>query len=256
MLKKLFKDLEMIHFAVDNMLSVAAVGTIHLPLSYVLDLIPNYFQCDEKDFLDKIAKDLRQTCPKEAHLLVSPDGLVGKPDRGEYENLPTSLVGMLEIKCISPFHHVEEEDNTLSWVDEMESRQWYHAGQIPYVYVTQICLQAISGLYRLDMTDDDTMWFIRWSPNGFSEFKIPFKPLVSMGIVAIMLYFKLKYRLTLDQLPLKYDKHEQKLAQILHDRYKNVTNLMKHRYVNHSRLYPEFNIYQKCTKQHRFVVLK
>jgi hypothetical protein len=247
-----YEDPALIHFAVDNMLSVAAVGTIHLPLRYVLDLIPNYFK---DTFLNEISEDLCKICPSEAHLLVSPDGLVGTPDRGEYENLPTNLVGMLEIKCISPFHHVEE-DGTLSWVDEMEKRQWYNAGQIPYVYVVQICLQAISGLYRLNMTDEDTMWFIRWSPNGFSEFKIPFKPLVKMGIVAIMLYFKLKYRLTLDQLPLQYNANEQKLAHILHQQYKTVTDMMEHRYVNHSRLYPEFNVYQKCTKQHRFVVLK
>lgn len=246
-----YEDPALIHFAVDNDLAVAQVGTVHLPLSYILDLTAERFG-SESDVSEHV-EFLRNHIPKSAHLLVSPDGVVGKPDNGQYGELPNELLGMLEIKCISPFHHVET-DGTLVWVDDMEKRQWFHPGQIPYVYVTQICLQAISGLYRLNMTEEHTMWFIRWSPKGFSEFKISYGPLVRMGCLATMLYFRLKERLTLDQLPLEYTEPEQRLANLLHIEYNNVMSSMSHRYVDHSRLYPEFDVYRRCTEFYKFIV--
>lgn len=247
-----YEDPALIHFAVDNNLSVAQVGTIHLPLSYVLETAMKCFP--DNKVVEQNVQFIKDTVPDTAHLLVSPDGVVGLPDGGEYGELPTELLGMLEIKCISPFHHVEEDDCTLSWVDDMETRQWFNPKQIPYVYVTQICLQAISGIYRLNMTMDSTMWFIRWSPKGFSEFKINYEPLVKMGCMAIMLYFRLKYRLTLEQLPLVYTPEEQQLANLLHTEYMNVLSLMRHRYINHNKLYPEFDTYRKCTEYHHFIV--
>lgn len=250
-----YEDPALIHFAIDNNLAVVQVGTIHLPLDYVMKLIECSFEDSETQELTPHREYLQLIVSSSAHLLVSPDGVVGRPDKGEYGDMPTEIIGMLEIKCISPFHYMEEDaDKTLTWVDDMQTRQWYSAGQIPYVYITQICLQAISGLHRLDMTMDDTMWFIRWSPQGFSEFKISFGPLVRMGIVAIMLYFRLKHRMTLDTLPLVYTNEEQQLANCLHREYSNVIKLMTHRYIDHSRLYPEFNIYRKCTELHRFIV--
>lgn len=244
-----YEDPALVHFATDNKLAVAAVGTIYLPLSYILELSQSYVPHLKShcDYLNKV-------CPSTTHYLVSPDGLVGFPDDGNSNELPTELIGMLEIKCASPFHHVEEEDGTLSWVDDMEKRQWFHPGEIPFVYVVQICLQAISGLYRLDMNDNHTMWFIRWTPLGFSEFKINFRPLVKMGIIATMLYFRLKKRLDLDSLPIVYTKEEQELSNELYRVYQEVMNGMIHRYVNHNNLYPEFKIYYECTKYHHFVV--
>jgi len=247
-----YEDPALIHFAVDNGLSVAQVGTIHLPLNYVLQMANLIFP-DNKIITDNI-DFLHNVVSETAHLLVSPDGVVGKPDSGSYTDSPSELLGMLEIKCISPFHYMEEIDQTLSWVDDMETRQWFHPGQIPYVYITQICLQAISGIYRLDMTEDSTMWFIRWSPKGFSEFKISYGPLIRMGCIASMLFFHLKHRLTLDQLPLVYTTEEQELVDLLHSCYMNVMENMTHRYVDHSRLYPEFDVYRRCTEHHRFVV--
>jgi hypothetical protein len=247
-----YEDPALIHFAVSNRLSVAQVGTIHLPLSYILNTAESEFKGDS--LMEKRAAHLRASFPDSAHLLVSPDGVVGRPDSGKYGELPTELLGMLEIKCISPFHHMEEEDGLLSWVDDMEKRQWFHPGQIPYVYVVQICLQAIAGIYRLNMTEDSTMWFIRWSPKGYSEFKISYGPLVRMGCIASMLYFNLKHRLTLDQLPLVYTEEENQLANLLHRCYTEVKEQMEHRYIDHSRLYPEFDIYQRCTERHHFRV--
>ena len=245
-----YEDPALVHFAVDSHLTVSQVGTIHLPLSYILSMAESLF--DEPE--------VKSTCcylrsiGRDPHLLVSPDGVVGQPDMGEYNELPKVIIGMLEIKCISPFHHIEEDDGKLSWVDDMETRQWFRPGQIPYVYMTQICLQAISGIYRLNMTESSTMWLIRWSPRGFSEFKISYGPLIRMGCVAAMLYFRLKQRLTLDQLPLVYTHEEHKLANVLHHYYTEVCSQMTHRYVNHSRLYPEFEVYRKCTERHHFVV--
>jgi hypothetical protein len=247
-----YEDPALVHFAVDNGLSVAQVGTIYLPLSYVMDTAISEF-CDN-EMVTRNVKYLEECLPSTTHLLVSPDGVVGEPDNGPYEDLPKNMLGMLEIKCISPFHYMEEGNKTLSWVDDMETRQWFHPGQIPYVYITQICLQAIAGIYRLDMTEDSTMWFIRWSPKGFSEFKISYGPLVRMGCAAIMLFFRLKQRLTLDQLPLVYTDEEQQLANLLHECYTVVCNDMVHRYVDHSRLYPEFDVYRRCTEYHRFRV--
>lgn len=246
-----YEDPALIHFAVDNKLSVAQVGTVHLPLSYILDLVPKYVP-----ELSQHAHFLREHADSEAHLLVSPDGVVGLPDEGQYEEMPTELLGMLEIKCISPFHHMEDSrTDTLVWVDDMETRQWFHPGQIPFVYISQICLQAISGLHRLDMNDDHTMWFIRWSPIGFSEFSIDFGPLVKMGIVISLLYFRLKLRVTsMDCLPLVYTSEEDDLSHHLHECYHQVMDLMHHRYVSHKDLYPEFRTYQNCTQRHNFVV--
>lgn len=246
-----YEDPALIHFAVDNKLSVAQVGTVHLPLSYILDLVSKYVP-----ELSSHAEFLRRHADPEAHLLVSPDGVVGFPDEGLDEEMPTELLGMLEIKCISPFHHMEDHHtNTLVWVDDMEARQWFHPGQIPFVYVSQICLQAISGLHRLDMNDDHTMWFIRWSPIGFSEFSINFGPLVKMGIVISLLYFHLKLRVTsLEQLPLTYTPEEEELSHHLHECYQYVMDVIRHRYVSHKDLYPEFQTYQQCTQRYNFVV--
>jgi len=252
-----YEDPALVHFAVDNKLCVAQVGTIHLPLSYVLETAALEFP--DNQMIQNNIGFLRNVIAETAHLLVSPDGVVGKPEElpsplNSYEELPSEMLGMLEIKCISPFHYMEESDQTLSWVDNMETRQWFHPGQIPYVYVIQICLQAIAGIYRLDMTEDSTMWFIRWSPKGCSEFKINYGPLVRMGYIAIMLFFRLKHRLTLEQLPLAYTTEEQELVDLLHTCYMTVMNKMTHRYIDHSRLYPEFDIYRRCTEHHRFVV--
>ena len=246
-----YEDPALVHFAVDNMLTVAQVGTIHTPLQYIVDLIPQYFT--EEEILELCVKDKLEIGEK--HLLVSPDGVVGECDDGPYESLPKRIVGMLEIKCISPFHHVEEKDGTLSWTDDMERRQWYHPGEIPFVYVTQICLQAIAGLYRLNMKDTDTMWFIRWSPSGLSEFKIDFRPLVRMGILASLLYFSLNQRIKgLCDLPLVYTPDEVKVARLLSADYHKLMENMKHRYISLASVYPEFFTYQECTAMHRFTV--
>ena len=127
--------------------------------------------------------------------------------------------------------------------------------EIPYVYLTQICLQAISGLARLNMTDEMTMWFIRWSPIGFSEFKIGFKPLIKMGILSAILYILLKRRIkSVQDLPLCYTSIEEAIVKEMHKYYQEIMETMQHRYVDHSNLYPEFKIYKQITENFKFRV--
>ena len=246
-----YEDPALIHFACANMLSVVQVGTVHLPFSFILSIVEQYLPTEESLLVKKAAKLITTN----EHFLVSPDGVVGEPDDGQPDELPKKLKGMLEIKCISPFHHVETEDGYLIWVDNMESRQWHRAKEIPYVYVTQICLQAISGLLRLNMTRDDTMWFMRWSPIGFSEFKIGFEPLIKMGILSTLLYLMLKTRLKSESdLPLAYTPEEIPIVRLMSKYYEEVTGLMTHRYVNHTNIYPEFQIYRKITENFKFKI--
>lgn len=248
-----YEDPALVHFAVSNNLAVAQVGTIYLPMNYILGQMKEYLKPQEIKVINHICAMFPSI--KDKHFLVSPDGLVGHRDEGEYGELPLNLVGMLEIKCISPFHHVENKDGTLSWVDDMEKRQWYHPGEIPYVYITQICMQALSGLERFNMNGNNTMWFMRWSPWGFSEFKVPFEPLVCMGIVSTVLYLALSERITTEQeLPFEYTEYEKPLVKILTDKYHDVMSKMTQRYIDHHILYPEFHIYHKVTENFRFIV--
>ena len=247
-----YEDPALIHFACANMLSVAQVGTVRLPMSYIMQVAEQYLTAEDL----KTVKAARALLPDtDEHFLVSPDGVVGEPDDGPEDELPFKLRGMLEIKCISPFHHVESEDHSLMWVDDMEKRQWHRPKEIPYVYLTQICMQSISGLMRLNMDGESTMWFMRWSPIGFSEFKIKFEPLIRMGIVSTLLFLMLKHRIKSEaDLPLSYMTYEMPVVQLLHKYYAVIMKEMEHRYVNHSNLYPEFKIYQQVTERFKFKV--
>ena len=256
-----YEDPALIHFACANMLCVAQVGTVNLPMTYIMEVAEKYLT--REDY--QIVKEGYNLLPfKDDNFLVSPDGVVGEPDaigepdavgKGNYKKLPFKLVGMLEIKCISPFHHVESEDNCLTWVSDMEKRQWHKPKEIPYVYLTQICMQSISGLMRLKMDGESTMWFMRWSPIGFSEFKIKFEPLIRMGIVSTLLFLMLKYRIKSEaDLPLEYTSYEMPIVRLLHKYYAVIMNDMTHRYVNHEGLYPEFKLYQKVTEYFKFTV--
>ena len=254
-----YEDPALVHFACENYLAVAQVGTIKLPFSFIKDIAPDYLTKEE---LKLFSSSLELLESLEEHFLVSPDGVVGEAKEGDAHGdiksqLPEKIIGMLEIKCISPFHHIETDDGYLTWADNMEKRQWHKPGEIPYVYVTQTCLQAISGLCRLNMTDKDTMWFIRWSPIGFSEFKISFQPLVKMGILSCLLFLMLKNRIKSESdLPLVYTPEELRIVKILDIAYTSVITNMTHRYVNHANLYECFKTYYKVTERFNFKVSK
>jgi YqaJ-like viral recombinase domain len=236
-----YEDPALIHFAVQNMLAVTQVGTIQLPLEYIIQLAK-----DTGTLPDEALLFPKSTFP--AHLLISPDGMVHKPGTTQY-------IGMLEIKCISPFHHIPFPDNTLGWVEDMQSRQWHHPAQIPFVYMVQMGLQAISGLYRFHMTPQDTMWFIRWSPHGFSQFHVTFDKLIPFGIIAAIIYFKLlHHHHTHHQIPLPYTPDIMALHTQLQAAYQHILGHMHHTYHDHHTLYPEFHTYRLITEHHRFTM--
>ena len=106
----------------------------------------------------------------------------------------TSLLSN-RIKCISPFHHIANSDNKLYWCDDLNKRQWFTPDKIPYVYIVQQALQAISGVLFYNMKSSNIMWFIRWSPMGFSIFKFKFIDLVKLGVVVANLYFSFYQKL-------------------------------------------------------------
>lgn len=246
-----YEDPALVHFAVANNLVVAQVGTVSLPMTYIMKIMPEHLTPEECKLLGKTIEKYPEIMEK--HFLVSPDGIVGRRDGGAPSDLPSDQVGMLEIKCISPFHHIANDDDTLSWVSEMETRQWYHPEQIPYVYVTQTTLQAISGLLRFGHTAESTMWLIRWSPIGFSEFKTGYAPLIRMGIVTTVLYLALAARIrTEEDLPFRYMPDEVPLERLLASCYKDVLSSISHRYVDHYNLYPEFRLYKEITKDFKF----
>ena len=245
-----YEDPALIHFAVDNYVRVVQVGTVVLHYSFIKELVPH--MCREG--LD-------------GYILVSPDGVVYPAGSKGLDG----AIGMLEIKCMSPFHHVAEADGRLTWVDNMERRQWYKAEEIPFVYVIQISLQALAGIARLNdngkgLTVDSTMWFIRWSPAGFSEFSICFGDLIALGAIATTLYLSLLKRIHIEDVSgdgpdanyenarLNYNAEELALARILQTEYKRVIATMTHRYVDLAGLYPEFFAYRDLTALHRFVV--
>ena len=188
-----YEDAALIHLAVAENIGIIQVGAIRVDLSQIIRLGKNIFKDKWHDINDNVV---------DKYILVSPDGIVGKPEpkiMPGYDMVYNKIVGMLEIKCISPFYHLETESGHLSWCHNMDKRQWYAAKDIPYVYIIQQALQAISGIIKYKMKSTDIMWFIRWSPEGFSTFKFGFLPLVKLGVLAANLYFSLYARLHTDE---------------------------------------------------------
>lgn len=246
-----YEDPALIHLALEEEVGVAQVGTIRVDLDYILALGKSIYGTSWIR-LPRVTKN--------QHLLISPDGIVGKPvNRGQSSVQTTlfpELYGMLEIKCMSPFYHIETEDHFLQWVDDIESRQWHFPQQIPFVYITQMTLQAISGAHSLKMGPDCTMWFMRWSPHGFSVFKFKFRHLIRMGVLISNLYFSLVQRIKTEGdvekiYPLQDD--EAKVEQMMLDAYEDLMKNVEYKYVKISD-YPEFDLYHEITKRFLFKV--
>ena len=262
-----YEDPALLHFAQDLKVCVSQVGTIRVDLSLIIKLGRIVFK-------DKLP-DTGHLEIKGKHLLVSPDGLVSKPQSKtaeEYSHIKTTMpkksemLGMLEIKCISPFHYMETNDKFLEWTDDMETRQWWKPEDIPFVYIVQMCMQALSGVARFGMNGDKTMWFIRWSPHGMSIFTLPFKYLIRLGIVSALQYFSLIQRVkSTDQLEgmFEYSKLinpnangtevEKQLSIMIAENYSVLMNHITHRYVEIDS-YPEFDTYYKATQYFKFKV--
>jgi|688.fasta_scaffold08485_11 hypothetical protein len=243
-----YEDLALIHLAIEEKVGVIQVGSIKVELIDILNL--------GKQIYGKNWIDLNLDTHNK-YILVSPDGIVGKPEavlnpKGTYKE----LLGMLEIKCISPFHHISTIDNKLKWVENIQKREWHSADKIPYVYIVQQALQAISGVLFYNMKSNHIMWFIRWSPTGMSIFKFKFIDLVKLGVLVANLYFsfynKIKTEEDIQRLyPLA--NNEAKLETMIEKQYLNVINNAQFKYVKIED-YPEFNEYYKSTRNNVFYV--
>lgn len=192
------EDVAAVHFALERKLCVTQVGCICLPGTDIKNLYSKYIQ-KNKDCRQLMGNiDLTEGLNWNRHLLISPDGVVGKPEPETRKGASTictnhsrQLLGMLEIKCVSPFHHIESEDGYLTWTDEMANRHWSLVGDIPLVYLNQMGLQAMAGIqyYTDQMTDASKMWFIRWSPGRLDTFTFRFRHLLRLSLPLTIMYF-------------------------------------------------------------------
>lgn len=237
-----YEDLALLCFAEQYKLCVTQVGTIRVDFQDIHDNYTIYFPELPELVTNKIANE------RNYHLLISPDGIVGKRDKKyrNYTKMSEKLTGMLEIKCMSPFHHEENFRGNLVWAEDMEKRQWYTTEDIPYVYLIQMCLQALSGVIELNMTFKDVMYFERWSPKGFSVFELPFYNIFKIGTLANELYFSILQRSNQEDFmayPLTYD--EEIVSQKMQDEIIELFSKIKHNYHSIEEVHPYYEIFQK-----------
>jgi len=243
-----YEDAALMTFAMEKKMCVTQVGTIKVPMIYIHSLA--------RDYIEDFASSLQFQCE---HLLISPDGVVGDPEpcnnsvlpRGMKTEISSKLRGMLEIKCISPFHHLPGDDGKLLWCADMDKRQWHRVLDIPYVYIIQMALQAISGKFFYQMKDDDVMWFIRWAPKGYSLFSFPFRNLIKMGILASHLYFSILKRVTEQHQIYPYTSEETQINAQLRKEYLRISEIATYEYHDLDG-YEEFYHYRELTKHYHF----
>ena len=245
-----YETLALIHLGIEENIGISQVGSIKVELKDILNFGKQLYK-------DKWIDLNLQTENK--YILVSPDGIVGTPEEyniNNYVNQYKNLKGMLEIKCISPFYHLATTNNKLTWCHDLNKRQWYKADKIPYVYIVQQALQAISGVFKYDMKSNYKMWFIRWSPVGFSIFKFKFIDLVKLGVLVSNLYFSFYEKLKSNEDILKlyplYGK-ELDLEKMIEKQYLYLLENNEYKYVEITD-YPEFNKYYKETKNETFII--
>lgn len=272
-----YEDPALIYFCKHTRLSVAQVGTIKLPLWYVFRLGQGLFPSNW------VAEEHYPELWKTDYLLISPDGVVGRPAGPNADASVKSmrrelyqgkdLLGMLEIKCISPFHHEENENHMLTWCKDMNKRQWRTPDRIPFVYITQMTLQAISGMYRLVQGSQHWMWFIRWSPDNYALYRFSYYHLVRLGVWLILWRYVLGWKMR--DLECKYedlsedervaltDEIERRLrlqspVEVLCERQAVALyrELLKSAHLDYVELedYPEFDVYREVTRHFEFKV--
>ncbi len=244
-----YEDLALLCFAEKFDKCVTQVGTIRVDFQ---DIHRNYIL---------YFPDLPELVKKETgiknnyHLLISPDGIVGKREKKniKYNKMSKRITGMLEIKCISPFHHEENFRDNLVWAEDMEKRQWYTNEDIPYVYLIQMCLQALSGVIELNMTFSDIMYFERWSPKGFSVFELPFYNIFKIGTLATELYFSILQRSKIQKdfkaYPLTSD--EEKVSQTMEHEIQQLFSKIKHSYHSLETAHPYHEIFQNYYQENQ-----
>lgn len=205
---KIYEDTAGMYFSKFTGLGVCQVGTIYVSLEYVNNLFKIVYSSGKSSKRlteNKLAAAI--TLPNDSndeHLLISPDGLVGKPENGQCDNVPISecqrrnyneLTGMIEIKCGSPFNNYVNADDEVTTVANYSKRMYNTPMDIPHTYIIQMGLQAIAGVKLLDFTAKHKMYFVRWLPNEIRIFTAPFYYYINVGICATIYYFLLHERM-------------------------------------------------------------
>tara|TARA_Y100000389_G_C17424120_1_gene498505 strand:- start:543 stop:1676 length:1134 start_codon:yes stop_codon:yes gene_type:complete len=236
-----YEDLALLCFAEQYKLCVTQVGTIRVDFEDIHDNYTLYFP----ELPELVSNEIG--IQENYHLLISPDGIVGKRDKKNinYTKMSKNLTGMLEIKCMSPFHHEENFRGNLVWAENMENRQWYNTEDIPYVYLIQMCLQALSGVIELNMNFNDTMYFERWSPKGFSVFKLPFYNIFKIGTLANELYFSILHRSKKENfVAYPLTSNEELVSQKIQDEITVLFSKIIHNYHSIETVHLYYNIFQ------------
>ena len=237
-----YEDLALICFAEQYDVCALQVGTLRVDY---FDIHENY-----KLFFPFLP-DLKIEDNSNFHLLISPDGIV--------TNHKNKKIGMLEIKCMSPFYHLENENNNIIWSHNMENRQWTTVDKIPHVYFIQMCLQALSGIIELEMDLKDTMYFERWSPKGFSIFEIPFQELFMIGILVSELYFSILQRTKNNKKAYPLNEEETQVYSHITKLKKIIFKKIKHKYYDIRDKHPYYDLFQNyyfVTKYSEFTMKK
>ena len=250
------EDVAATHFAYEQQKCVVQVGCIKLNGLQVQQSLKDYFLSKSstsgmyRSWMNSFSFKHRKDLPFlwHRHFLISPDGVVGKPSNTTtYYSHPEKLLGMLEIKCVSPFHHIPEPNGTLSWTCDMMKRHWKTVGDIPFVYLVQMGLQALAGIwyYSTQMNERSHMWFIRWSPYQMDTFTFRFRHMIHLGLSALMTYWiflDVKERCYSETTDETYNQ------ELLVEEYVNELEWVKDTYTNDPMIQPDI-FYQKSQQR-------
>lgn len=240
------EDIAMHHFSKHTGYKVSQIGTIRL--SYLeIEEVGQQLCGEWESFGEQWDKSLIRA---EDYLLISPDGIVYQPPK-----LGGERIGMLEIKCISPFHHQTTPDGMVTWAADMTRRMWFSFEQVPFYYVTQMALQALAGWSFYRMNSDDMMWLIRWYPDGFSLYNVRFYHLFKLGIWVARYYRWLKMRVVRGANPGEVQRVENEFLKArVEEAYLEVKANHQYEFVELKGWYPEFSLYRELTRLFKFRV--
>ena len=266
-----YEDPAILHFCQATGYGVASVGTVKVRLSWMKKLGKRLLGREYTDLIDKLGIN------DDHYFLISPDGLVYRNEsnnsntsesiKNNFDKIPDrkDIVGFLEIKCASPFHHCSsiESDQCLNWVADIEDRQWHNPANIPPVYNLQMAMQTIAGCSIFAMPLDSKIWLQRWTPNGFSLFESTFKPFVETGlwgsILYLYLYQNIKQTSDLEKInyPFEFNcdiKDKPFIAKIQQKFYESYKTMSDSQVYSYYKLdcYPEFNQYNVDTRDSIF----
>lgn len=235
---KKHEDVALAHFSLVTGWKMVQVGTIKLTYGEILTIARDLFPPEEHARMCKIVTN------HDNYLLISPDGIIEHPKTGE-------KIGMLEIKCSSAFYHLPcEETGKVIWHHNMDSKMWPEPEDVPYYYLVQMSLQALSGWVQYGMNTDCRMWITRWSPHMFVTHQFKYYHLFRHGIYNAIYYYHMFNKEGKSSLS---DSDEQWLLQGCKRHYVElVTNCVETETHDISTWYPEFDLYMATTRHFKW----